>query len=135
MDFSHALVAVKAGAKISRSGWNGAGMYVVHQKGYPDGIEINKNTAEATGGVLGAICVFRPYLMMCTVDESFVPWVASQTDLLAEDWVWTQLKDEVPQWADVKGLRESARKLIALENAGVDNWEGYSHALRDFDDE
>jgi hypothetical protein len=62
-------------------------MYVVYQPGYPDGIGINANTAKATGGVVGAICRFRPYLMMWTAQEDFVPWVASQTDLLAEDWV------------------------------------------------
>lgn len=87
MDFSEALSAVKLGSKIARSGWNGKGMFVVRQKGYPDGIPINKNTAEATGIAEGAVCVFRPYLMMLTADGDFVPWVASQTDLLAEDWV------------------------------------------------
>lgn len=130
MDFSHALVAVKAGAKITRSGWNGKGQYVVRQKGYPDGIAINKNTAEATGGVEGAICVFRPYLMFCAADESFVPWVATQSDLLAEDWEWTQVNDEVPEWADVEELRRSARELAELEAQGVDNWDGYGPAMR-----
>ena len=86
MDFGGALRAVKDGARIARSGWNGKGMFVVHQKGYPDGIPINANTAEATGIPQGTVCVFRPYLMMRTVDGSFVPWVISQTDALADDW-------------------------------------------------
>lgn len=86
MDFGTALAFVKEGDKIARSGWNGKGMYVVFQKGYPDGIAINKNTAEATGVPEGTTCIFRPYLMMRTVDGSFVPWVISQTDALAEDW-------------------------------------------------
>ena len=86
MDFSDALRQCKAGYRISRSGWNGNDMYVVHQKGYPDGIAINANTAEATGIPQGTVRRFLPYLMFCTAQGDFVPWLASQTDLLAEDW-------------------------------------------------
>ena len=87
MSFSGALEQVKSGKKIQRIGWNGKGMYVVPQKGYPDGIPINKNTAEATGLREGTVMRFRPYLMMYTAQGDFVPWLASQTDILAEDWV------------------------------------------------
>ncbi|MGW6458035.1 DUF2829 domain-containing protein [Streptomyces sp. NPDC055078] len=86
MDFGDALSALKAGARVARSGWNGKGMFVVHQKGYPDGIPINANTAEATGLEEGTVCRFRPYLMMFTAQGDFVPWVISQTDALADDW-------------------------------------------------
>jgi hypothetical protein len=87
MDFSDALRACKAGKKIARAGWNGDGMFVVYQRGYPDGIPINSNTALATGIAEGTVRRFRPYLMMHTADGSFVPWVASQSDLLEEkDW-------------------------------------------------
>ncbi|HEY9474559.1 MAG TPA: DUF2829 domain-containing protein [Mycobacteriales bacterium] len=89
MDFADALRAVKAGSRITRDGWNGRGMYVVYQAGYPDGIPINANTATATGIPQGTVCRFRPYLMMRTVDGDFVPWLASQTDLLADDWQTT----------------------------------------------
>lgn len=86
MNFSAALADVKAGQKITREGWNGTGMYVVHQPGYPNGIPINANTAKATGIPEGTTCVFRPYLMMKTAQGDFVPWAASQSDLLADDW-------------------------------------------------
>jgi hypothetical protein len=86
MNFSEALVSVKAGNKIQRAGWNGKGMFVVHQKAYPDGIPINKNTAEAIGMPEGTVCKFLPYLMMKTADGAFVPWLISQADALAEDW-------------------------------------------------
>lgn len=86
--FSNALQAAKAGKRISRAGWNGHGMYVVLQKGYPDGIPINKNTADATGVAEGTVCRFQPYLMMFDGKGSFVPWLASQTDLLSDDWEW-----------------------------------------------
>jgi hypothetical protein len=86
MDFSDALRALKSGDRVTRSGWNGRDMFVVHQRGYPEGIPINANTAEATGIPQGTVCVFRPYLMMRTADGSFVPWLISQTDALADDW-------------------------------------------------
>lgn len=89
-DFSIALVNVKNGAKIARSGWNGAGQFVVLQKGYPDGIAINANTSEATGIPQGTVCSFRPYLMLRTADGSFVPWAPSVSDVLAEDWSATK---------------------------------------------
>lgn len=86
MDFSQALELCKMGAKITRSGWNGAGQFVVYQKGYPEGIPINANTAEATGIPEGTVCKFAPYLMMRNAQEVFVPWLVSQGDVLAEDW-------------------------------------------------
>jgi hypothetical protein len=87
MDFSDALRQCKNGSKISRSGWNGPGQYVVYQAGYPDGIGINANTARATGEPEGTVFRFLPYLMMRNAQGDFVPWLASQSDLLADDWV------------------------------------------------
>lgn len=87
MDFGEALKALKEGRRVARSGWNGKDMYVAYQDGYPDGVGVNKNTSKATGLPEGTTCYFRPYLMMKTVNTNeFVPWVATQTDLLAEDW-------------------------------------------------
>jgi hypothetical protein len=89
MTFSEALVRLKDGKKIARTGWNGKDMYLCYQRGYPEGIAINRNTAEATGILEGTKCYFLPYIMMKVVAPSptFVPWLASQTDILAEDWV------------------------------------------------
>ncbi len=86
MNFGDALASLKAGNRISRAGWNGKGMWIAYQAGYPDGIPINQNTATATGLPVGTICKFLPYIMMRTAGGEFVPWLASQTDVLAEDW-------------------------------------------------
>lgn len=86
LSFSEALVAVKQGKKISRQGWNGKGMWVVLQKGYPEGVKANKNSQDTYGVPEGTIIKVLPYLAMKTVEGSFVPWLASQTDILAEDW-------------------------------------------------
>lgn len=84
--FESALACVKNGYKIAREGWNGKNMYVFYQKAYPEGIPINVNTAEATKLPEGTVCKFLPYLMMKTAQGEFVPWLASQTDILANDW-------------------------------------------------
>ncbi len=86
LTFSTALLFLNEGRRLARDGWNGKGMWIALQRGYPDGIPINANTAQATGLAEGAVCRFRPYLMMFTAQGDFVPWVASQSDLLAEDW-------------------------------------------------
>lgn len=86
MDFSAALAECKAGSRITRTGWNGKDMYVCFQPGYPQGIGINANTAAATGLAEGTVCTFLPYLMFRTAQGHFLPWVASQADILADDW-------------------------------------------------
>lgn len=81
-----AIEKLKEGLKLQRDGWNGKGMFIVYQKAYPDGIAINQNTAQAIGEPVGTVHKFLPYLMMRTAGGEFVPWLASQTDILAEDW-------------------------------------------------
>lgn len=88
MDFSDALDSLKDGVKVTRNEWdlNDPGRFVVLQRAYPSGIGINKNTADATGFPAGTVCKFLPYLMLCTGDKTFVPWVPNVVDILAEDW-------------------------------------------------
>ncbi len=99
-EFGWALKQMRHGLKVRRTEWNGQGMWIVLQKGYPEGIKINQNTADATGIRQGVTCKFLPYIMMKVVspleiDETtgevfstptFVPWLASQTDILSTDW-------------------------------------------------
>lgn len=91
-DFGWALMELRMGLKVTRRNWNGKGMYVVLQKGYPDGIPVNQNTSDATGIPKGTVCAFLPYLMLKTIasQPTFVPWLASQTDLLSLDWELAQ---------------------------------------------
>ena len=85
-NFSAALELLRDGLRVARSGWNGAGLWVVLQKGYPQGIPINAQTSRATGVPEGTVCAFRPYLMIRSADGAFVPWVPTQSDLLEADW-------------------------------------------------
>lgn len=69
MDFGEAIKNLKSGKKVARQGWNGKGMWLELQT--PD--EFSKMSL--------------PYIYMKTACDNFVPWLASQTDILAEDWV------------------------------------------------
>lgn len=76
-DFAWAIRQIKQGKKLQRKGWNGKGIFIELQT--PD--ENNKMTS--------------PYIFIDTTGlqtdneaapKSLVPWLASQTDMLAEDW-------------------------------------------------
>jgi hypothetical protein len=84
--FGWALEALHSGQRVARSGWNGKGMWVSLQRGYPSGIPINQNTADSTGIAVGTVCRFAPYLMLRTATGEFIPWTVSQADVLATDW-------------------------------------------------
>lgn len=84
MDFGHALECIKRGGRVARVGWNGKGMFLFLVPGstfkvnrpplmgiYPEGTEIN----------------YHAHIDMRTADGQIVPWLCSQTDMLAEDWV------------------------------------------------
>ena len=86
MHFGLAVEAAKQGKKITRRGWNGKGMWVIYRSGYPKGIPCNKNTADAVGIPEGTLFKVRPYLQMKCADDTFQMWLASQSDILAEDW-------------------------------------------------
>ena len=77
MNFGQAIEALKEGKLVAREGWNGKGIFIELQ--VPD--EFSKMTS--------------PYIFIDTTGlqtdnskapKSRVPWLASQTDILAEDW-------------------------------------------------
>lgn len=86
MDFGKALNCVKDGKKIYRENWNGKGMFVVMQKGYPQGIPCNKQTAETWGLNEGDLFKCNPYLQIKCANGSYSMWVPSINDILSNDW-------------------------------------------------
>lgn len=86
MTFDKVLPLIKEGEKAFRLGWNGSGMFVVFQKGYPNGIPSNKQTAEAWGLNEGDLFKVEPYLQIKTASGSHAMWVPSIGDILADDW-------------------------------------------------
>lgn len=82
MNFGQAIEALKQRKKVARKGWNGKGMflYYVPSASYPPSTDIAK---EAFGG---QNVPYGAYIAMKTAQGNVVPWLASQTDVLAEDW-------------------------------------------------
>ena len=68
MNFSEALTRLKMGYRARRSGWNGSNQWIAVQRA--------DNKSKMT----------LSYLYISTVQGDLVPWLASQTDILAEDW-------------------------------------------------
>lgn len=84
-NFGDAIVALKEGKRVARKGWNGKGMFVFLRKGrlitgvHPDELMVKgTNKTEFWS---------NDHLCMKAVDGScVVGWLASQTDILSEDW-------------------------------------------------
>lgn len=84
MNFSEALECLKDGELLARRGWNGKGMFIY----YVQGSKFRVNRPPLLGIFAeGADVEYLPHIDMRTADGKFVPWLASQTDVLAEDWV------------------------------------------------
>ena len=69
-DFGWAIRKLKSGRFVTRSGWNGKGMYLFLKE--PLTTDVGAPTL--------------PYVMMYTAQGDLVPWLASQSDVLSEDW-------------------------------------------------
>lgn len=81
--FSDALVAVKQGCKAARAGWNDKGMFIFLVPGST--FEVNRPPLLGIY-LAGTVINYHAHIDMRTADGQIVPWLASQTDLLADDW-------------------------------------------------
>lgn len=81
LTFSQALEALKEGKAIQRTGWNGKGMFLYY---------VPENTYSAVTDIakkyFGDKVEYGAYIAMKTAQGNVVPWLASQTDLLSNDW-------------------------------------------------
>ena len=75
MTFGQAIESLKAGQKVARKGWNGKGQWL---------FMIPASHWETTRGL--ELLNGRPWIGIKTVDDCFMPWVASQSDMLVTDW-------------------------------------------------
>lgn len=82
MSFGLAIEAAKMGKKIARKGWNGKGMFLYHvpAAAYPPCTEVAKEA------FCGSDVPYGAYIAMKTAQGNVVPWLASQADMLADDW-------------------------------------------------
>ena len=82
MTFGVALEAARKGAKISRKGWNGKGQYVF----LVDGIELHTE-ADLSDLAGQDVTVHEALAIKTTAGVIQVGWLASQSDMLADDWM------------------------------------------------
>lgn len=89
MDFGQALMLLKAGKKVAREGWNGKGMWLALSPGTrglpPERFWAKPNSDYARKK--GSADVLPCITMKTATGEILMGWLASQTDMLAEDWV------------------------------------------------
>lgn len=88
MDFGQAIQALRAGKKVARAGWNGRGMWLVLVPGTLN-VEPKEGSPYRNAGITS--CEILPHIDMWTTNSegrrAMLPgWVASQTDMLAQDW-------------------------------------------------
>ena len=86
LSFGDAVELLKAGKRVARSGWNGKGMflYYVPENKYPAA----RNTLNTLDGLFEDNLVpYAAYIAMKTAQDIVIPWLASQSDVLAQDWV------------------------------------------------
>lgn len=89
MNFGQAIEALKQGLRVARSGWNGKGMWLAYSPGSKAlpaerfWAGPNREFAAANGGTADVLpCI----TMKTATGEILMGWLASQTDMLANDW-------------------------------------------------
>lgn len=85
MTFGDAITHLKNGDRVRRAGWNGKGMWIALMSGVVIKEElVNGRTKKfVPTGDLNS----QPYIVMWTADGKWQPgWLASQADMLGEDW-------------------------------------------------
>lgn len=88
MNFGQAIEALKVGKKVARAGWNGKGMFLILVAG--SSVKPYKGSAYDVAGIPTNdvdLIDINPHIDMKTATGEMQPgWLASQTDMLAEDW-------------------------------------------------
>lgn len=85
-DFGWALNQLRAGARVRRQGWNGKGMFLIFVPGSTFTITADRPLGQAMPARVGETMDYQPHVDMFTAQGSMVPWLCSQSDMLAEDW-------------------------------------------------
>ena len=91
VDFGHAIRALKAGKRVARGGWNSKGMWLAYSPGVK-ALPAHKfwagpNREYAQSQADGCADVLPCITMRTATGEILMGWLASQSDMLAEDWV------------------------------------------------
>lgn len=82
MNIGEAVALLKSGHRVARQGWNGRDMWLI-------GIDQRRWVVLDVKSYSG----YLPFIAMKTADNRLVPWLCSQGDLLAEDWIEVSEED------------------------------------------
>ncbi|CNE76810.1 DUF2829 domain-containing protein [Yersinia mollaretii] len=111
MNFGQALEAVKTGAKIARSGWNGKGQFVIKAGGYTVD-EARPGSDYAKAGIEGKFHI-SPHLDLKNAQGAMQPgWVPSQGDLFADDWVIADSDEHFQHFLSYSGFYDESPEVI-----------------------
>lgn len=80
LPFSTAVELMKKGGAVARAGWNGKGMFVFIVGKVQGAMQIGEDVK------LNPNSDMLPFIAMSTAQGDIVPWLASQTDILSDDW-------------------------------------------------
>jgi hypothetical protein len=92
MNFGKAIEALKEGKRVARNGWNGKGMFIIRAGGY----SVPKDQLRSNGPITAEFLESRgcdemfiqPHFDMWTAQNQYqTGWLASQSDMQADDWV------------------------------------------------
>lgn len=83
MSFGHAVAALKAGERVARAGWNGKGMFIFLVPG--SRFQVNREPLLSILGE-GTMVDYHGHIDMKTAQGYVALWLASQADMLADDW-------------------------------------------------
>jgi hypothetical protein len=83
MDFGDAIRAMKDGKRVAREGWNGKGMFLFLVNGST--FTLNREPLLSIMGE-GTQIQYHAHIDMKTAQGYVVPWLASQSDMLSDDW-------------------------------------------------
>ena len=85
LNFGQAIEALKEGKKVSRQGWNGKGMFLIFVPG-THSVRPVAGTPYSKAGITQEVNI-NAHIDMFTADGAMQPgWLASQTDMLSNDW-------------------------------------------------
>lgn len=84
MNFGEALIQLKEGEKVTRRGWNGKNMWLIHVPGQVD-VKVLPDSPYHRAGL--RVVSIGGHIDMMTVQGIMQPgWLTSQADMLADDW-------------------------------------------------
>lgn len=118
-DFSEALRHLKHGAAVKRTGWNGADQFLLQIPGSRITVTEGRPLAEALP--VGTRIDYQSHIDLRTAQGTLVPWVPSQSDLVAVDWDFLRVSPfHFSHWRDSEGQTHSLAGGIAFRFTPVD---------------